>query len=57
VTVTAHFLDGEWQTRSAVLAISDAEDKHTAVYIRKLVTGILQENDVNPKNAVYVTDS
>ena len=57
VTVTAHFLDSEWQTRSAILATRDAEDKHTAVYIRKLVTGILQENDVNPKNAVYVTDN
>jgi len=57
VTVTAHYLDSEWQVRSAILATRDAEEKHTAVYIRKLVTAILEENNVNIKNVIYVTDN
>jgi len=57
VTVTAHYLDGEWQVHSVILATRDAEEKHTAVYIRKIVCAILEENSVNIKHVVYVTDN
>jgi len=57
VTVTSHYLDGEWQVCSAILATRDAEEKHTAVYIRKLVCAILEENNLNIKNVIYVTDN
>ena len=60
VTATAHFTDAEWQVRSAILASRDAEEKHTAAYIRTdrtLFTGILEERNVNLKKVVCVTDN
>jgi len=57
ITVTLHFIDNAWKMCAVVLATRPAEDKHTAVNVKKLVHDILKEHDLHDSEIVYVTDN
>jgi len=57
ITTTAHYIDGEWNMHSHVLATRLANEKHTAHYISKFVRDILEEFGIRKEGNVFVTDN
>ena len=58
LTVTAHYINDEWQLVSRTLSTSafDDELRHTGINIRKTVGDILESFGVEPSKIIFVTD-
>ena len=57
ITITAHYIDNEWNLHSNTLATRLAHDKHTAHYIRNFVGDILAEFGLHEEGNIFVTDN
>ena len=57
ITITIHFIDEQWKMHSHILATRDADEKHTADYIKQLVRSVMNEFAVYRPGIVFVTDN
>jgi len=57
ITVTCHYIDEEWRTRSVILATRATEERHPADNMRNFIRGVLEEYGANREDIVYVTDN
>ena len=57
ITVTIHFLDRNWKMKSLILATREADERHTADNVRKLIRNILDEYGAYRNGIIYVTDN
>jgi len=57
ITITAHYIDKEWNVHSYILATRLADDQHTAHYIRNFVGDILAEFGLGIGEHIFVTDN
>jgi len=57
ITTTVHFIDKEWNMHAHILATRQADEKHTAEYIRNFVAEILSEFGLQKEGNVFVTDN
>lgn len=57
ITVTAHYIDAEWNLCAVILATRNIEGKKTAENIRTVIGAILGEFGADRPSNVYVTDN
>ena len=57
ISVTAHYIDENWDTICLILAMRSVEERHTAKVIQQTVRCILQEFSADRSDNIYVTDN
>lgn len=57
VTVTAHYIDQEWNLKHMVMAVLFASDSQTQVYIRDLLLSVIQQRSLQKKVHYIVSDN
>lgn len=55
VTVTAHFIDEDWEMRNVVLDTSELQTAHTAANVSTCIDSILQEYQVERESVLAIT--
>lgn len=57
ITTAVHYIDGEWNVNSHILATRKTDEKQTADYVKNFVDDILQEFGVLKDGNVFTTDN
>lgn len=57
VTVTAHFIDANWELRNVVLDTSELQAAHTATNVSKCIASILQDYNIEDSVLAITTDN
>ncbi|XP_076581873.1 E3 SUMO-protein ligase ZBED1-like [Chaetodon auriga] len=55
VTVTAHFINDDWEMKDIILKTAEVQETHTAEHVAECIANILGEYNVRPQSVLSIT--